>query len=408
MADATLATLIAQYMHISSLLAGQLDFQSAIDAVAKEIKRIVPNDHMDVCIITPESRFHTAYESGLETGWSKRPSAGIHSSPIRLILTGELDRMLTDDACADPRFHFKGSFSAPIIEHKLRGRLHAALKVHGETIGVLSCSSLTPKIYDEGHLEKICFIADMIAPYFYALRAAELAKQSAVEKAEARVREETLRQGAWRLTEALDSERQRIGMELHDQTLADMTRFSRKLERLGQMPNLSGEMLQPLAESLQESMHSLRQIIEHARPSVLQLFGLTDAIETHLERSIRDSDAKMTWHLADTTDGILTQLPSSVTLAVFRIAQEAINNAVRHSGGDHIEVLLDHDNGTISLCVRDNGQGFDETTSKHGYGLENMRTRAQLIAADFSKGSDDNGSHVKVTFAVPEQQRATA
>ncbi len=64
------------------------------------------------------------------------------------------------------------------------------------------------------------FIADLLAPYFFALRAADQAQQSAIVETEARAREEGLASRALKLTEALEGERQRIGMDLHDQTLA--------------------------------------------------------------------------------------------------------------------------------------------------------------------------------------------
>jgi len=407
MPDELSAELFAQYMRIARLLAGQLDFQSAIDAVAKEIKSIVPHDHMDVCIITPGSTFHTAYESGLATDWSKRPPASIQQSPLRSLLVGEVDRLITADASIDPIFHFEGAFSTPILENKLRSRLHAALKVHGETIGALSFSSLTPGFYTTRHLDRACSIADLIAPYFYALRAVEEAKRSAIVEAETRVREEALRQGARRLTEALDAERQRIGMELHDQTLADMTRLSRRLEKLSLMSNLPGEMLEPLTRSLQESMHDLRQIIEQARPSVLQLFGLVEAIETQIERSVRDSGITFDWHLVDDTDGACNRLPQTVSLAIFRIAQEAINNAIRHSDGDRLDVHLTKDAHHLVLEIRDNGVGMKQKSGARGSGIENMRTRARLIAAQFSCGSDANGSYVRVRLAAPGEGERT-
>jgi signal transduction histidine kinase len=403
MSNALSAGLFAQYMRISRLLAGQLDFQSAINAVAKEIKSIVPNDHMDVCIIAPGSKFHTAYENGLETEWSTRPPASIEGSPLRALLQGEVDNMLTGNACVDPRFHFPGAFSSPILENNLKGRLHAALKVHGETIGALSCSSLQADVYSQEDLTRLAAIADLLAPYFYALLTAERAKQSAIIEAEARVREETLRQGARRLTEALDADRQRIGMELHDQTLADMTRCARRLERLSLMPNLSGDLLEPLSRSLQQSMQDLRLIIEQARPSVLQLFGLAEAIENHLERSIRDSGVSIAWRILDDTQGISAQLPYTETLAIFRIAQEAINNVVRHSRADTLAVRLWNEDGQIVLEVRDNGVGMEKKTGMRGNGLDNMRTRAQLIGARFTCRNGEQGVSVCLWVPVPEQ-----
>lgn len=401
MPDELSAALFAQYMRISRLLAGQLDFQSAIDAVAREIMEIVPHDHMDVCIITPGSTFHTAYESGIETEWSKRPPASIDQSPLRHLLRGEIDRILTADACNDPQFHYEGSFSLPILEHRLRGRVHAALKVHGETIGVISCSSLRAGSYDERHLERASAIADLLAPYFYALLTAEQARHSAIIEAETRVREEALRQGARRLTEALDAERQRIGMELHDQTLADMTRFSRRLERLSRMDTLPGETLEPLCRSLQQSMQDLRQIIEQALPSVLQLFGVAEAIENHLERSARDSGTETEWRISDETEGASARLPQPVSVAFYRIAQEAINNAFRHSRASRLDVRLWHDKGQMVMEIRDDGIGMSRTSSHSGNGIENMRTRARLISAQFSCGTDAGGTFVIVRLTVP-------
>ncbi len=401
MPDVQSAAQLAQYVRISRLLAGRLDFQSAIDAVAKEIKAVIPHDHMDVCIISPGSTFHIAYESGLATDWSRRPPASIRFSPLRDMLEGAFDTMLTGDACTDPRFHFEGSFAAPILEHRLRARLHAALKVHGETIGVLSCSRLEADVYTQEDLDRACLIADLIAPYFYALRASEEARKLAIIEAEARVREETLRQGARQLTEELDAERQRIGMELHDQTLADLTRIARRLERLSLSGPVSGAMLEPLSLSLQQSMQELRQIIEQARPSVLQLFGLAEAIETHLGRAVRDSGLTIRWAMEDATGGALASLPPPVSLALYRIAQEAINNAVRHSQASRITVRIWQEKAQLYLEVSDTGIGLKAGRLNKGTGIGNMQTRASLIAASFSCGSGGRGSYVRVILPLP-------
>ena len=398
------ASSFRQYLTIARLLAGQLDFQSAIRAVAKEIALIIPHDHMDVCIIKPGSTFHTAYESGLETDWSKRPTALIGQSPIRALLVGEVDRYITPDASRDPRFHFAGSFSDPIREHGLKSRLHVALKVRGETIGALSFSSLTEDDYTTRDLAHAQSIGDLLAPYFFAIRAAEQAKQSAIVEAAARVREEALRQGAARLTELLEAERQRIGMDLHDQTLGDLTRFAKRLERLSLMESVPGEKLEPLFRSLQQSMQDLRQIIEQARPSVLQLFGLVDAIENHLDRSIRDSGLAMTWGLYDESKGESGRLSANVAITLFRIAQEAINNAVRHSQASRITVAFSLEDDVLALEISDNGIGISKAGSAGGSGLDNMRVRARLIGARFSCGSEAAKTYVRVKLPVMAEE----
>ncbi|MDZ4136382.1 MAG: sensor histidine kinase, partial [Paracoccaceae bacterium] len=220
-----------QFFRIQRLLAGQLDFRSAIRAVATEIAAILPHDHLDVCIVRLDGKFHTAYETGIDTAWGSQPLAPVSNSPIRALLMGEVDHILTDDATTDPRFQFEGGFNRPIFDHGLRSRIHLPMTVHGEIIGAFSCSLLIPGRYGPEDIRNGHYIAELLSPYFFALRAAEQAKQSAIVETEARAREEGLRQGALKLTEALERERQRIGMDLHDQTLADMTRLARRIER---------------------------------------------------------------------------------------------------------------------------------------------------------------------------------
>ncbi|WP_266035985.1 GAF domain-containing sensor histidine kinase, partial [Brucella intermedia] len=364
--------LLDHYLNISRLLAGQLDFDSIIRAVAAEITHIVPYDHLDVCIKTLDGKFHIAYESGISTDWSRNPPAPLSGSPIRTVLSGEADHLLTDDARTDPRFHFTGAFSRPIIEHDLKGRLHVPLKAQGDIIGALSCSSLTPACYTMRDVENAQSIADLLTPYFFAIRAAEQAKRSAIVEAEARAREEGLRFGALKLTEALEIERHRIGMDLHDQTLADLTRLARHVERLTHAPDLSGEQLEPLFRGLQHCMHDLRQIIEEAKPSILQLFGFVQATENHLGRSVRDSGSSVEWTLDDSSGGMADRLEETVATSLFRIVQEAINNAIRHAHASRLRVAFRNKGGRLHVEVADNGIGMDRHTQRPdvGHGID--------------------------------------
>ena len=81
------SALLDHYLAISRLLAGQLEFRSAIRAVAAEISHIIPHDHLDVCIMTHGGKYHTAYETGIETAWGNRPSALVLESPIPVSYT---------------------------------------------------------------------------------------------------------------------------------------------------------------------------------------------------------------------------------------------------------------------------------------------------------------------------------
>jgi len=392
------------YLNISRLIAGRLDFHSVIQAVAAEINHVIPHDHLDVCIIMVDEKFHTAYESGMETDWGKRFPAPVSNSPIRTLLWGETDHLLTDDAWSDPQFHFQGAFSHPIFHQSLHSRLHVPLKVQGHVIGALSCSSHQMGFYDMQDVESARVIADLLAPHFFAIRAADQAKRSAIVEAEARAREEGLRLGALKLTEALEAERQRIGMDLHDQILADLTRLSRRLERLARQPDVTGEALEPLFRGLQHSMHDLRQIIEEAKPSVLQLFGFAQAVENHLERSIQESGATLKWRLNDETSGAIDRLEQSVSIALFRIIQEAINNAIRHAQASSIVVHLKATEGAVTIDVIDDGLGLGNAHRSSGGGIENMKTRARLISARFAIKAAAVSGGTLVSVSLPAKE----
>jgi signal transduction histidine kinase len=405
MVETSPAALLNHLFAISRLLAGQLDFRSAIQAVATEIAHILPHDHLDVCILRPDGQFHTAYESGIETDWSKQPHAPIASSPIRALLQGAVDHILTDNACTDPRFQFAGAFYKPIQDHGLRARLHVPMMVHGEVIGAFSASLQGLGTYGLEDVRNARYIADLLSPYFYALRAAEQAQNSAIIEAEARAREEGLRMGALRLTEALESERQRIGMDLHDQTLADLTRLTRHLERLPWEGPTPAEALEPVTRGLHRCMHDLRQIIEQAKPSLLQLFGFAHAVEHHLDRAIRHSGQPIDWSLQDESEGAFDALDPTVSIALYRIAQEAINNAVSHAKAARVSVHLAATRGQISLLVSDDGKGIAKRRTRIGSGIDNMKTRARLIAARCTIATGIGGAGTSVAIALPAVHR---
>ncbi len=393
--------LLKHYVGVSKLLAGQLDFVSALQAAAKEISHFLPHDHMDVCLLILDGTLHIAYETGFSTAWSEINPALVSRSPIRSVLWGQEDFILTGDAVDDPRFQSKGIFNQPIYEHSLRSRIHVPMKVKGDIIGALSCSSTQADFYTLYDVENAQIVADLLSPYFFALSAAEQAQKSAIVEAEARVREEGLRQGALNLTEVLEQERQRIGMDLHDQTLADLTRLARRLDKLAASKQISGADVEPLASSLQISMQDLRQIIEQATPSVLQLFGFAEAVENHLDRAIGDSGAVLDTRLWDYSNGAFDELHPTVRISLFRITQEAINNAVSHAGASRLELRLCVEDDGLVIEINDNGAGYAPEKRKPGGGLDIMQTRARLISGEVSLQTDQEEPGTSVRIRVP-------
>jgi len=388
---------LAYYLRISNHLAGNLDIKSALRSVKSEIDRILEVDHLDVCLIDDKGYWNTSYEVGLRTSWS-RTRAPVEVSPVRDILRGDCDSLLTGNASKDPRYVFDGADCEPILKHNMRSRVNVAMKVLGRTIGALNCSSQKPDFYDDNAVEQVRNIADILAPYFYALRANEQARREAIMRAELQAREEGLRLGALSLTDTLELERQRIGMDLHDQTLADMTRIGRELENCKNPKDI-----EHLRGSVQNCIQGLREIIDTSIPSLLELFGFQHAVRTHLERAV-GTDQRIEIDVFDQSGGLIDQLPQAKRIALFRIAQEAVNNAVRHAHANRIVVETECRDG-LHLRISDNGRSTAAVDSKRASGgLTHMRTRARLIAAQFDI-QYDGGTRISVYLPVSECER---
>ena len=399
---------IGQILSILNSIAGQLDYRRVVQAVSAEIVDKLPHAHLDVALLSGDGMMVTAYETGLHTEWDAATTARapVAISPIRDLFNGKCDYIITDNAQSDERFHFPGAFSKAVFSAGLKSRLHVPLKVERRVVGALSFSTQWVGTYTLSHVHDAQIVADILAPYFFALLQSELVKRSELQKVEAEARAEGLRTGARHLTEELENARQAIGMDLHDQTLADLSRISRAMRRLSARPDLQGSELDPLLEDVEHCIHELRVIIDNARPSVLQLFGFSEAVETMLDRSVASALSPMTYRLADDSGGTFETLPPNIVVTLYRIVQEAINNAVRHAQARHVEVRLGVSDGQGRIVVEDDGIGISDPDLRHRGGINNMKTRASLIQASLCVRAGTEGKGTRLELRVSLGQDA--
>lgn len=386
------------YLRISNHLAGKLDIRSALISVKSEIDQILSLDHLDVCLIDEDHAWHTTYEVGIKTRWSTS-RALVSDSPVREILMGKVDSMITDNAMKDIRYVFDGALCEPIFQHRLKSRINVSMKVLGRTIGSLNCSSHEENLYNDENVGQVRNMADVLAPYFYALRATESARREALIRSDIQLREEGLRQGALGLTEALERERQRIGMDLHDQTLADLTRISRDLANA-----VKPQDIRQLQIRVQDCIQGLRDIIDTSIPAILELFGFQHAVKTHMDRALSSQPGTLS-RVIDLTENAIDDLPDTVRISLFRITQEAVNNSVQHSNASHIEVEIRSNFASeLSISIRDDGQAnATQMKNKARGGLMHMRTRARLIGAEFEI-SDQGGTCVSIRLPTKHRE----
>jgi two-component system sensor histidine kinase UhpB len=179
---------------------------------------------------------------------------------------------------------------------------------------------------------------------------------------------------------AQEEERARIARDLHDEVNQSLTGLLLRLEAVREIapPDLEGELAETKALANQ-AMRELLSLARQLRPTALDDLGLAAAIAGQVDQVSRSGiDAELV------EDGDLSDLDSDVQLVVYRVAQEALSNAARHSGAERIEVTLRRSGAGVELEVADDGRGFAFEESERGLGIAGMRERALLLGAELT------------------------
>jgi signal transduction histidine kinase len=180
---------------------------------------------------------------------------------------------------------------------------------------------------------------------------------------------------------AVANERNRLARDLHDsvaQTLYGLTLQSEAASRklaAGQ-PEAVEDDLREIRDSAQETLQETRLLIFELRPPILEEEGLAAALRTRLDAVEARSGLRIINEIRD-----VGRLAPQVETAFYRIAQEALNNSMKHAQASEIKVALNREEATLHLAIVDNGIGFSvENPGRHGgIGLQGMRERAEQI-----------------------------
>jgi two-component system sensor histidine kinase UhpB len=202
------------------------------------------------------------------------------------------------------------------------------------------------------------------------------------------------RESSRRALAAQEDERMRIARELHDEIGQTLTAVALRAEHRAERGGGEHAEFAELAEIVQQSLADVRRISLELRPGALDELGLVNALISLCARVGDQSGMRMHRELAAPAP----ELSPEVELAVYRIAQEALTNAMRHSRASDATVSLICANDELVLSVADNGRGLPEDVVVGG-GLSGMRERAMLIGADLEIESAA-GRGVSVTVRV--------
>jgi two-component system NarL family sensor kinase len=279
----------------------------------------------------------------------------------------------------------------------LRGEDYASLVsvpmlAHGRVVGVLNVHSKQQRSYGERDLALLTQVANLLAR---TIEKARLYNRLAE-------REEMLEAFAARTVEAQEIERRRLSGEIHDgigQRLVSLWYHLLAAEDAAGGDETVRRELAVAKELATAALQETRSAITGLRPSVLDDLGLAAGLES-LGRSIPGLEVELD------VDVSAERLPAHVEVALYRIAQEALQNVVKHAGASTVHVALGAIDGATRLLVEDDGRGFAQdrlpsAEERHSYGMVGMQERAELIGATLNVVSSPGaGTMVEVIAPV--------
>lgn len=386
-------------------------FMGAIsrNATAETVQHIRPSEgkeRVERALRESEARFHISIESLLE-------SFVVFSAVRQVRKDGKQGKI------SDLRFEYVNAAASRIYQ-KPRGKLlgHTLLEVipgelgkelHRRYIAVLKTGQSLMERAILGDSPESAPIHDI-----HAVRMGDGLVVTSVDVTD-QVRAENARREAMtqieihqRLSEQSERDRQSYARELHDGPIQSLVSVAYQIQFLKDVfpdPQLAVELGQ-INSTVREAIRELRQVISELRPPSVLRYGLTKAIQMQAGE-ISENHPGIEWRYRLGKDE--NRLPATVSLAVFRIYQEAANNILRHSQATRAWVELKMQKNRITLEIRDNGKGIplkqelDSLILNGHFGLAGMSERAEVAGGKLKITSKPGaGTKIRVVVPIPE------
>lgn len=268
--------------------------------------------------------------------------------------------------------------------------LAVPLKVGNDVIGVLDVESVHRWGLDENDRFVLETLGHQIA---IAIENSRLYEELAQTREDLQVKARQLEQLLGRALNVQEEERRRIARDLHDSVtqLVIGCRYQINAAALGLKKNpVHVELaLKQAQELLKQCIEEMQFLVHDLRPALLDDLGLLSALQ-RFGSTLTEGTAM---DLAFETLGSPRPLDSQAETAVYRVIQEALRNAFRHSGGDEVKVVFDYRSNELVVEVADNGDGFEwreRTRAGDGLGLTSMEERSKSVNGAFEIRSEMN------------------
>lgn len=257
-------------------------------------------------------------------------------------------------------------------------------------VGVLNVHTVTRRQFTDRDIQLLLVIGRLVAG---ALHSARMHRRLAArERAHERFTEQVIA--------AQEIERRRLAADIHDGISQRLVTLSYHLDAAGHAlratPEVAADQLGRARELVDLTLDEARAAIGGLRPPVLDDLGLAGGLAS-LARSV--PEVSVTVELAD------DRLPEHVEIALYRIAQECLQNVIKHARASTALLRFELVDSTARLEVTDDGEGFESATAaESGYGMRSMAERAELVGGSL-RVSSRPGSGTTVTASVPVSLR---
>lgn len=191
-----------------------------------------------------------------------------------------------------------------------------------------------------------------------------------------------------------DREQAWVGRQLHEEISQILTGIKFHLAVL-KNESADKQIIEKISFCLDRIQLKIKQILRKMQPVMLEEFGLATTLECFCDQVGKNTDFRL--DLPANDQGI----PKKFHIPVFRIVQEAVNNALYHGQPDQISIRLNGDGNTIRLTIKDDGKGFELSKAQKGRGLTAMQVRCATEQGDFSIASEpEKGCLIMASFPV--------